>query len=163
MKLFILPLLALMMSVAFCNSAELLSNKTVDLSSVITAYSEYLQVVLPFNIGFNLTDTEELVTLSVGLNGSEVTEGIVNSSLTCKMSSGLLESLFNSGSIESVKSLLDAETVICASNGAKGEIIISALNGILGREYIVLENKGIVSQIVSAITNFFNWILAFLK
>jgi hypothetical protein len=163
MKLLILPLMALMISVAFCNSAELLSNKTADLDTAINAYSDYLKVVLPFNLGLNLTDTEELITLNVGVNGTEVIEGIANSSLSCKLSSGLLETLFNSGSIEGVKSALDNEPVSCFSNGAKGEIIISALNGILGKDYIILENKGLLGQIFSAISGFFNWILAFFK
>lgn len=160
MKLLILPLLALMISAGFCSSAELLSNNTADLDSVIVSYSDYLNVVLPFNLGLNLTDSEELVTLNVGVNGTEVMEGIVNSSLTCKMSSSLLESLFNSMSIDDVKQLLSNETVTCFSNGAKGEIIISALNGILGHEYIVLENKGILGQIFSAVAGFFNWVMS---
>jgi hypothetical protein len=161
MKLLILPLMALMMSVAFCNSAELLNNKTADLDIAISAYSDYLNVVLPFNLGLNLTQPEELVTLKVGVNGTQVITGIVNSSLTCKMKSELLTLLFNSMSIDDVKILLSNKTVTCFSNGAKGEIIISALNGILGEDYIILENKGIIGQIFSAITGFFNWIISF--
>ncbi|MFA5333245.1 MAG: hypothetical protein WC376_02005 [Candidatus Nanoarchaeia archaeon] len=160
MKLLILPLMALMISAAFCSSAELLSNKTADLNSVITAYSDYLKVVLPFNLGLNLTDPLELVTLNVGVNGTEVMEGIVNSSLTCQMSSQLLNSLLDSNSMDGIKSLLDSQTVTCFSNGAKGEIIISAINGILGKEYIVLENKGLLGQIFGAIAGFINWFLA---
>jgi len=159
MKSMILPLMALMIGAAFCSSAELLSNKTADLSTVIGAYSDYLQVVLPFNLGLNLTDSGELVTLSVGLNGTEVMEGLVNASLTCRMTSNQLSTLFNSQSLDAVKASLGAETVMCVSNGARGEIIVSALNGILGSNYIVLENQGIIGQILGAITGFFNWIL----
>ena len=159
----ILPLFALMICTAFSSSAELLSNKTADLNSVITAYSDYLQVVLPFNLGLNLTDTNELVTISVNSNGTQVIEGIVDSSLTCKMSSTVLSSLFSSGSIDGIKSILSNETVSCFSNGAKGEIIISSLNGILGKDYIVLENQGIIGQIFSAVSGFFNWIISLFR
>ncbi|MDD2678347.1 MAG: hypothetical protein PHT91_03465 [Candidatus Nanoarchaeia archaeon] len=143
-------LIALMIVPGFCDS---------EASNDLSAYSQYLSFVLPFNVGINLTDANESVTLSFTLNGTEVLEGFVNSSLDCQMTSELSAALFSSESLENAKLLLSNEKILCVSNDEKGEIIAGTFNGVLGGKYLVVENEGLIGKIFSLLAGFFSWLI----
>jgi len=163
MKKLFFVLIVLMVGAAYSSSSELLSNKTAELNGVIIAYSSYVKSVLPFNLGLNITDTEELVTLSISLNGTEVLDGLVNSTLTCKMASSMMESIFASGSVAAIKSTLANQTISCVSAGTKGDVLVSVLNGILGKKYIVIENQGFVGRVVGGVAGILGWFMRLFK
>jgi len=152
-----------------------LQAQTEEINNTVSKYSSVMGPLLPFAVGINLTDTKERAVIKITKSGVEVDYEIGEVDMDCSTEYETLTSLLKITSAEDAKAVLTENPVKCTSSGIRGEIIINAINEILGGDYIEIAGQGIISRFVRRIVsvaiktatalakiviNLFDWIMS---
>ncbi len=162
MKKIILSLMILLtISTGFCAILERIQGRTDAIEMLISRYSDYVGPVLPFTVNLNITDTNETILMNISKKEVNAEASTEPGQLNCRTDSNTIKGLFNATSSENATVVLSNKPIRCKSKGVKGELVVNAVNGALGGEYIILDEESVASRIVKNIINFFNWLGSF--